>query len=152
MNSKQQQFMLEAISLAKIALAKDEVPIGAIIIDSRNNQIIASGYNQVEHACDATLHAEIIAIKTACKKLQTSRLEFCDIFVTLEPCAMCASAISHARIRRLYFAAYDPKGGAVENGVRFFTNKTCHHVPEIYGGILEQESAKLLRSFFQTKR
>ncbi len=152
MISTQQNYMLEAIALAKTAIEKDEVPVGAIIVDSRNNQIISQSFNQVESTFDPTAHAEIIVIKKACKILQTSRLEFCDLFVTLEPCAMCAAAISHSKIRRLYFGAYDIKGGAVENGVRFFESKTCHHSPEVYGGILQKESSKLLKDFFQTKR
>jgi tRNA(adenine34) deaminase len=152
MISMQQHYMLEAIALAEIAIERDEVPVGAVIVDSRNNQIISRSFNQVESGFDPVAHAEILAIKKACEILQTTRLEFCDLFVTLEPCAMCASAISHSKIRRLYFGAYDIKGGAVENGVRFFESRTCHHSPEVYGGILQKESSKLLKDFFKTKR
>lgn len=152
MISNQQQYMLEALALAKAATEAGEIPVGAMVVDSRNSNIISRSFNQVEKTFDPTAHAEILVIREACRILQTSRLEFCDLFVTLEPCAMCASAIAHAKIRRLYFAAYDIKGGAVENGVRFFESKSCHHLPEVYGGILQTESSKLLKDFFQAKR
>ncbi len=152
MISMQQHHMLEAITLAEAAIEKEEVPVGAIIVDSRNNQIISRSFNQVEASFNPIAHAEILAIQQACKILRTTRLEFCDLFVTLEPCAMCASAISHAKLRRVYFGAYDIKSGAIENGVRFFESKTCHHLPEVYGGILQKESSKLLKNFFQIKR
>ncbi len=152
MKSTQQYLMQKSIALAEAAMLKDEVPVGAIIVDSRNNKIISKAYNQVINGCNPTAHAEILAIQKACKRLKNNRLEFCDMFVTLEPCIMCAGAISFARIRRLYFAAYDHKSGAVESGVRFFYTQTCHHAPEIYGGILEEDSASLLRNYFKSKR
>ena len=148
--SKNEKWMLQALKQAEKAYLFDEVPIGCVII--KNDTIIGLGYNQVEQLHDSTAHAEIIAIRKACAALVQNRLEGCDIYVTLEPCTMCAGAISLARLRRLYFGAMDIKGGAVENGVKFFEHSTCHHVPEIYGGIQEPASNKLLKAFFQSKR
>jgi len=142
--------MQAAIALAKESAARGEVPIGAVIV--RDGKIIASSHNLTETKNDPTAHAEIVAIRAACEILQTPRLVDCDMYVTLEPCPMCATAISFARIRRLYFGAYDAKGGGVENGPRIFAQPTCHHTPEIYGGMQESECGALLRDFFQQRR
>ncbi|MGE0754056.1 MAG: nucleoside deaminase [Alphaproteobacteria bacterium] len=139
-----------ALKLAHAAAIAGEVPVGAVIVC--NNQIIATAHNLTEISQDPTAHAELLAIRAACEKLGTPRLADCDLYVTLEPCAMCAAAISFARIRRLYFGAYDPKGGAVENGPRFYAQPTCHHAPEVYGGMAESECGLLLKEFFQQKR
>jgi tRNA(Arg) A34 adenosine deaminase TadA len=118
----------------------------------RDGALIATGGNRTLRDRDPTAHAEMIAIRDACRALGSERLPGCDLYVTLEPCAMCAAAISFARIRRLYFCADDPKGGAVEHGPRFFSQPTCHHAPEVYGGIRESEAAAMLRDFFQSRR
>jgi tRNA(adenine34) deaminase len=138
--------MAEAIAAARRAGSLGEVPVGAVIV--RDGQVLASAHNQPRAAHDPTAHAEMIAIRAAAASLGDERLAGCDLYVTLEPCTMCAAAISFARIRRLYYGAADPKGGAVESGVRFFDAPTCHHAPEVYGGIRESEAAALLRSFF----
>jgi tRNA(adenine34) deaminase len=135
---------------ARAAMARGEVPVGAVIV--RNGAIISRAGNQTLKDKDPTAHAEIMAIRLACRVESTERLSGCDLYVTLEPCAMCAAAISFARLRRLYFAAPDPKGGGVEHGPRFFAQPTCHHSPEIYGGIRESEAAGLLSSFFVARR
>jgi tRNA(Arg) A34 adenosine deaminase TadA len=139
-----------AIREAVAAGERDEVPIGAVIV--KGATIVASAGNRTREFNDPTAHAEILAIREACGNLEQERLEGCDLYVTLEPCTMCAAAISFARIRRLYFAADDPKGGAVVSGVKFFSSPTCHHVPDIYAGIGEAEAARLLKSFFAEKR
>jgi tRNA(adenine34) deaminase len=126
------------------------VPIGAVI--SRDGLIIARAGNRTRELDDPTAHAEMLAIREACANLATERLTGCDLHVTLEPCPMCAGAISFARIRRLYFGATDPKGGAVESGVRLYASPTCHHVPDVYSGIGESDAAKLLRDFFTARR
>ena len=144
-------FMAEALSLAGQAMAAGEVPVGAIIV-SPDGDIIARSENRMQRDNDATAHAEILAIRQAISVLGTSRLVGCDLWVTLEPCAMCAGAISHARIRRLYFAASDEKGGAVEHGPCLFNQPTIHHKPDLYGGISEAPAIQLLRTFFATKR
>lgn len=143
-------FMQNAISLAKSAIACGEVPVGAVIV--KDGKVIASSHNQIENKNDPTAHAEILAIRSACEMIGSPRIMDCDMYVTLEPCPMCAQAISFARIRRLYFGAYDEKNGGVENGARIFSQGGCNHKPEIYGGISESENAKLLRDFFQEKR
>lgn len=143
-------FMQQALEQAENAAARGEVPVGAVIV--KNNQIIAAAGNEVEELKDVTAHAEMLVIREASQKLGSPRLVDCDLYVTLEPCPMCAQAISMARLRRLYFGAYDPKGGGVEHGARLFSQPTCHHAPEIYGGIEEEKSANLLRSFFAAKR
>lgn len=143
-------FMSSALTLAAQAAESGEVPVGAVVVCE--GKIIASTHNLVESTNDPTAHAEILAIRKAAEVLVSPRLVNCDLYVTLEPCAMCAQAISFARIRRLYFGAYDPKGGGVENGARIFTQTTCHHKPEIYGGIAEGKSAELLKHFFAPKR
>ncbi|HEX2554154.1 MAG TPA: nucleoside deaminase [Microvirga sp.] len=142
--------MGEALAEASAAAARGEVPVGAVIV--REGRIIARAGNRPREAHDPTAHAEILAIRAACAALQDERLTDCDLYVTLEPCAMCAAAISFARIRRLYFGAADPKGGAVESGVRFFHAPTCHHAPETYGGLRESEAGALLRAFFAERR
>lgn len=139
-----------AIYEARAAMNRGEAPVGAVVV--RNGAIIARAGNQTLADRDPTAHAEILAIRRACAAAGNERLSGCDIYVTLEPCAMCAAAISFARLRRLYFAAPDPKGGAVEHGARFFSQKSCHHVPEVYGGIRETEAANLLTSFFALLR
>lgn len=139
-----------AIREARQAGERDEVPIGAVIV--RGNMVVASAGNRTREFNDPTAHAELLAIREACGNLEQERLEGCDLYVTLEPCTMCAAAISFARIRRLYYAADDPKGGAVVSGVKFFSSPTCHHVPDIYAGIGESEASSLLKSFFQEKR
>ena len=144
-------FMTEALSLAGQAMVAGEVPVGAIIV-SPDGDIIARSENRMQRDNDATAHAEILAIRQAISVLGTSRLVGCDLWVTLEPCAMCAGAISHARIRRLYFAASDEKGGAVEHGPCLFNQPTIHHKPDLYGGISEAPAKQLLRAFFATKR
>jgi tRNA(adenine34) deaminase len=139
-----------AFEEARQAADAGEVPVGAVIV--RDGKVVASGRNRPRAAHDPTAHAEIEAIRAAASALGDERLPDCDLYVTLEPCTMCAAAISFARIRRLYFGAADPKGGAVESGVRFFGQPTCHHAPEVYGGIRESEAAALLRSFFAARR
>ncbi len=139
-----------AFDAARAAAQADEVPVGAAI--ARGGEILAATGNRTLRDRDPTAHAEMLAIREACARLGTERLIDCDLYVTLEPCAMCAGAISFARIRRLYFAAPDPKGGGVEHGGRFFSQPTCHHAPEVYGGIRESEAAALLREFFQARR
>jgi len=139
-----------AIREARLAGKRDEVPIGAVIV--RGNLVVASAGNRTREFNDPTAHAELLAIREACGNLEQERLEGCDLYVTLEPCTMCAAAISFARIRRLYYATDDPKGGAVVSGVKFFSSPTCHHVPDIYAGIGESEASSLLKSFFQEKR
>ena len=142
--------MERALSEARAAARAGEVPVGAVVV--RNGEVLSTAYNLTRTTNDPTAHAEIVAIRRATEALGTDRLEGCDLHVTLEPCPMCAGAISHARIRRLYFGASDPKGGGVEHGPRVFSHPTCHHAPEIYGGIAEGEAAALLRGFFAARR
>lgn len=144
-------FMEIALEQAILAGDAGEVPVGAIIVD-KTGDIIAHGQNSMRRLKDPTAHAEIIAIREAGLQLGNERLLECDLYVTLEPCTMCAGAISLARLRRLYYAAGDPKTGAVDNGVAFFDQSSCHHKPEIYGGILETQSAELLKRFFLMRR
>ena len=143
--------MARALELAGKAAALGEVPVGAVIVDSEG-QIVAEAYNLTETNHDPSAHAELLAIRAACAKLGSPRLPDCDLYVTLEPCAMCAAAISFARIKRLYFGAFDPKGGAVDHGPRFFTQPTCHHAPDIVTGVMEKECGKILREFFKERR
>jgi tRNA(Arg) A34 adenosine deaminase TadA len=128
------------------------VPVGAVIVEPLSGVVVARAGNRVEATDDPTAHAELLAIRKAAAEIGAPRLEGYDIYVTLEPCAMCAAAISFARLRRLYFGAYDPKGGGVEHGARFFHQPTCHHAPEVYGGLEETRAADLLVRFFQEKR
>ena len=139
-----------ALEEARAAGARGEVPVGCVIV--REGAAIARAGNRTIADRDPTAHAELLAIRQAAAALGSERLTDCDLYVTLEPCAMCAAAMSFARVRRLYFGASDPKGGAVENGVRFFSAATCHHRPEVYGGINESECAALLRDFFAARR
>jgi len=142
--------MDDALGQARDAQAASEVPVGAVIV--RDGAIIALAGNRTLRDRDPTAHAELLAIREAAAALGSERLTDCDLYVTLEPCAMCTAAISFARVRRLYYGAADPKGGAVENGVRFFSSPTCHHRPEVYGGIGESEAGALLRDFFKARR
>ena len=142
--------MQAALVEAKDAAAAGEVPVGCLIV--RAGTIIARTRNRTLADRDPTAHAEMLAIRAAADVLGAERLVDCDLYVTLEPCTMCAAAISFARIRRLYYGTADPKGGAVENGVRFFTAPTCHHRPEVYGGIAEAEASELLKEFFKARR
>jgi tRNA(adenine34) deaminase len=143
-------FMQAALAQATEAAAAGEVPVGCVIV--RAGTIIASTRNRTLADHDPTAHAEMLAIRAAADALGSERLVDCDLYVTLEPCTMCAAAISFARIRRLYYGAADPKGGAVEHGVRFFSAPTCHHRPEVYGGIAEAEASELLKEFFAARR
>jgi tRNA(adenine34) deaminase len=143
--------MALALAQAKAAAERGEVPVGAALIDENGTVVSASG-NQVEQDHDPTAHAEMLALRAGAARLGAKRLAGCDLYVTLEPCPMCAAAIALAHIRRLYFGAYDPKGGGVEHGPRIFEQPTCHHRPEIYGGIAERTAAALLRNFFQARR
>ena len=142
-----------AIALAEARAAGDggEVPVGAVIVGS-DTTVLARTANRMEELGDPTAHAEMLAIRAACAAAGAQRLDGCDLYVTLEPCPMCAQAISFARIRRLYFAAYDPKGGGVEHGPRIFHGTSCHHRPEVYGGIDERPAADLLKAFFAERR
>lgn len=144
-------FMSKAIAEAVAAANRGEVPIGAVLVDSEGKVLAAAG-NRTEELSDPTAHAEILAIRAACAARGDPRLPDCDLWVTLEPCAMCAQAISNARIRRLYYGAYDAKGGGVDHGARVFSQTTCHHRPEVYGGIDEERTAALLKEFFASKR
>lgn len=141
-----------AIQEAEKAGSQDEVPVGAVIVDSLSGEIIATAHNEMDHGHDPTAHAEMLAIRRAVAVKGEGRLRNCDIYVTLEPCPMCAQAISFARLRRLYFGAYDPKGGGVDHGAKIFNASSCHHVPEIIGGIEEEKCARLLVEFFEKKR
>ena len=143
-------FMDLALKAAEKAAKSGEVPIGCVIV--RNYEVIATASNRTLTDRDPTAHAEILAIRQATRVVGSERLTDCDLYVTLEPCTMCAGAVSLARIRRLYYGAADPKGGAVEHGVKFFSAATCHHRPEVYGAIGEQQAAELLRAFFAARR
>ena len=143
--------MALALAEAKTAAAQGEVPVGAVLLDPTGIVVSASG-NRVERDRDPTAHAEMLVLRDGAVRFGLKRLAGCDLYVTLEPCPMCAAAIALARIRRLYFGAYDPKGGGVEHGARIFDQPTCHHLPEIYGGIGEREAGDLLRRFFAARR
>lgn len=139
-----------ALDQAAAAARRGEVPVGAVLV--RAGQVVAADGNRVEQLNDPTAHAEILVIRAAAARLGSPRLDGCDLYVTLEPCPMCAAAIAHARLRRLYFGAYDPKGGGVEHGARVFARATCHHRPEVVGGLREIEAAAHLRRFFRQRR
>lgn len=141
-----------ALDEARAAAARGEVPVGAVILDPATRDVIAAAGNRTRELNDPTAHAEVLAIRAACAARRDERLTGLDLYVTLEPCAMCAGAISFARLRRLYYGADDPKGGAVISGPRFFGQPTCHHAPEIYDGIGGEAAATLLRDFFRQKR
>ncbi|MBU1209690.1 MAG: nucleoside deaminase [Alphaproteobacteria bacterium] len=143
--------MAVALEEAEAAGARGEVPVGAVIVDHAGN-IVARAGNRTRELRDPTAHAEIVALRAACLHFGSERIGDCDLYVTLEPCAMCATAISFARIRRLYYGAIDPKGGGVEHGARIFGQPTCHHAPEVYPGIDEQRAALLLKEFFAARR
>lgn len=143
--------MLAALAEAEAAAARGEVPVGAVIATAKGDVLARAG-NRTRELADPTAHAEMLAIRAACAALGSERLIDCDLYVTLEPCPMCAAAISFARIRRLYFGAADPKGGAVENGPRLFSQPSCHHAPEVVGGIEERRAGDLLRAFFADRR
>ncbi|WP_175525580.1 nucleoside deaminase [Bosea sp. OK403] len=142
--------MALALAEARAAASRGEVPVGAVVL--REGVVLASAGNRTLELKDPTAHAEMLALRLACQEIGSERLIGCDLYVTLEPCPMCAAAISFSRIRRLYFGAGDPKGGAVENGVRLYASPTCHHAPEVYGGLSESEAAGLLREFFRERR
>ncbi len=146
----ERDFMARALDEARAAAARGEVPIGAVVV--KDGAILAAAGNRTRELNDPSAHAEILAIREAGAKLQSERLTGCDLWVTLEPCPMCAAAISFARIRRLYFGAEDPKGGAVVSGPRLYELPICHHRPDVYGGFAETEAAGLLREFFSPKR
>jgi tRNA(adenine34) deaminase len=139
-----------ALEEARAAQARGEVPVGCVIV--RDGEVIARTGNRTVENHDPTAHAELLALRAAAAAIGSERLTGCDLYVTLEPCAMCAAAMSFARIRRLYYGAADPKGGAVDNGVRFFSAPTCHHRPEVYGGVREGDASLLLKDFFATRR
>ncbi|MEM8540428.1 MAG: nucleoside deaminase [Pseudomonadota bacterium] len=139
-----------ALDEALAAADLGEVPVGAVVV--LDGKIVAQTGNRTRSLNDPTAHAETLAIRMACQELEQDRLEGCDLYVTLEPCTMCAGTISHARIRRVYFGAVDEKGGAIVSGVQFFNSPTCHHAPEVYAGIGEKRSAEILKRFFETKR
>ena len=143
--------MLLALAEAEVAAARGEVPVGAVLVDREGRALAAAG-NRVETDRDPTAHAEMLVLRAGAALLGTKHLGECDLYVTLEPCAMCAAAIALARLRRLYFGTYDPKGGAVEHGPHLFDQPTTHHRPEIYGGIEERRAADLLRAFFRDRR
>ncbi len=143
--------MAAALAEAEAAAARGEVPVGAVIVNA-DGEIIAREGNRTRELNDPSAHAEMLVIRAACEAAKSERLPVCDLYVTLEPCAMCVAAISFARIHRLYFGASDPKGGAVEHGSRFFAQSTCHHAPEVYGGIDETRAGAILKSFFKERR
>ena len=141
-----------ALDEARAAADRGEVPVGAVLVDGATGEVLARAGNRTLELNDPTAHAELLAIRAAAARAGSQRLAGADLYVTLEPCAMCAGAISFARLRRLYFGAADPKGGAVEHGPRFFSQPTCHHRPEVYGGIGEAKATELLKGFFQARR
>ena len=144
--------MARALAAARAAGGAGDVPVGAVVVHATSGRILGEAGNRVEVDADPTAHAEMLAIRAAARALGVPRLPDCDLYVTLEPCAMCAQAIAHARIRRLVFGAYDPKGGGVEHGARVFDQSTCHHRPEIVGGVEERAAAALLKAFFAERR
>lgn len=147
---KRPDFMGEALAEARAAAARGEVPVGAVV--TIGDRIVSRAGNRTRELSDPTAHAEVLAIREACRAAGSERIGTADLYVTLEPCAMCAAAISFARIRRLYFGADDPKGGGVTNGPRFFASPTCHHAPDVYPSIGEREASEILRQFFRDRR
>jgi len=145
-------WMDEALQVARAAADRGETPVGAVLVDPATGEIVARAGNRTRELSDPTAHAEVLAIRAACAARGSERLPGIDLYVTLEPCPMCAAAISFARIRRVYYGAADPKGGGVDHGPRVFSHRTCHHAPEVYGGIGEAEAAALLQEFFQARR
>ena len=146
------RFMRAALDEARAASAIGEVPVGAVLVHAPTGRILVRTHNEVETTPDPTAHAEMLAVRRAAAMLGSPRLTECDLYVTLEPCPMCAQALAFARIRRVYYGAEDPKGGGVDNGARIFAQTSCHHRPEVYGGISEREAAELLRAFFAARR
>jgi len=144
--------MTQALEQARMASGRGEVPVGAVLVDRKSGEILAADGNRTEETKDPTAHAEMLVIREGASLLGEPRLVDCDLYVTLEPCPMCATAISFARIRRLYFGAYDPKGGGVEHGARIFDQASCHHKPEIIGGVEETAAGEMLKAFFQQRR
>ena len=145
-------FMERALADARRAASRGEVPVGCLIVDGNTGEVLARTANRTEELGDPTAHAEMLALSEATGSAGAKRLTECDLYVTLEPCPMCAQAISFARIRRLYFGAYDPKGGGVEHGPRIFSQPSAHHTPQIYGGLAESDCAELLTEFFEKRR
>ena len=145
-------FMALAFAQAEAAGARGEVPVGAVLVDSETGEVLAAAGNETEARHDPTAHAEILAIRTAAAKVAAPRLVGCDLYVTLEPCAMCAAAAALARLRRVIYGAYDPKGGGVDHGARIFTQATCHHRPEVVGGVAATRAEALLKGFFAARR
>ncbi len=148
--NRKASYMERAFEQAELAAVRGEVPVGAVLV--HNGEIVAADGNRTLELKDPTAHAEVLVIRSACEALNSERLPDYDLYVTLEPCPMCAATISFARIRRLYFGAMDQKSGAVEHGVRYFNNQTCHHVPEVYSGMMERECSEILKQFFKQKR
>jgi tRNA(Arg) A34 adenosine deaminase TadA len=151
MNSKN-GFMQLALTEAEKAAKREEVPVGAVLVDGKNDNVLAMAGNRMRELNDPTAHAEMLVIREAAVTFSSDRLSGCDLYVTLEPCPMCAQAISFARLRRLYFGAVDEKGGGVECGPQIFSSTSCHHEPEVYGGIRESRAAEILRDFFRDRR
>jgi len=145
-------FMDLAFAEAEAAGVLGEVPVGAVLVDPATGRVLARAGNRTETLADPTAHAEVLAIRAACATAGSPRLPGIDLYVTLEPCPLCAAAISFARLRRVYYGAYDPKGGGVDHGPRLFEQPTCHHRPEVYGGLQESRATALLRAFFQARR
>lgn len=141
-----------ALRLAREAAARGEVPVGAVVVEAATGRILGAAGNRTETDADPTAHAEILSLRAACAAVGSPRLPGCDLYVTLEPCAMCAAAIAFARIRRLYYGAFDPKGGGVDHGPRLYSHPTLHHRPEVYGGLREAECGQLLKDFFNRLR
>ena len=144
--------MERALAEARAGAAAGEVPVGAVLLDSRDGRLLAAAQNRVERDGDPTAHAELLAIRAAAAELGAKRLPEADLYVTLEPCPMCAAAIAFARLRRVYFGAYDPKGGGIDHGPRIFEQPTCHHRPEVIGGLRERDCGNLLKEFFKLRR
>ena len=151
MSKRDIEMMVLALDEARQAATRGEVPVGAVIVGPDGRALASTG-NRIEELTDPTAHAEVLAIREAAAHLESPRLIDCDLYVTLEPCAMCAQAISLARVRRLVFAAYDPKGGGVEHGARVFSHTTCHYAPEVVGGVMESDAAQMLKQFFKARR
>ncbi|MGO1120287.1 nucleoside deaminase [Rhodovibrionaceae bacterium A322] len=145
-------YMPMALEEARKAFDLQEVPVGAVLVEASSGKVLARSHNEVERLPDPTAHAEILALRRGAELRGSPRLMDCDLYVTLEPCAMCAQAIAFARIRRLVFGAYDPKGGGVDHGARVFDRATCHHRPEVISGVMEQDCSNLLKDFFQQRR
>ena len=144
--------MALAFAQAEAAAARGEVPVGAVLVDPARGEVLAAAGNETEARRDPTAHAEMLVIRAAAAKIDAARLAGCDLYVTLEPCAMCAAAISFARLRRVIYGAYDPKGGGVDHGAQFFSQTTCHHRPDVVGGVDASRSEILLKAFFQKRR